>query len=133
MIIFLEKNTMISRILFILISIEIFYFSSLTSPPGGQKFLLIPITYHFVVFFLFSFLLILSINGKDKLKKRYLLITLITSISYAFLDEFHQSFIPGRNAGLQDIITDSAGIIFGIFIYSITKLKKTNKPNSIKK
>jgi len=124
MITFFEKNKIISRILFLLILIEIFYFSSLSSIPNTPKSLFIPIIYHFVVFFLFSFLLIVSITGTKRISIKHILIILIISIGYALLDEFHQSFIPGRDAGLQDIITDVTGIVVGIFFYLITKLKR---------
>lgn len=33
----------------------------------------------------------------------------------AALDEFHQYFIPGRNAALKDVLIDTAGGITGIF------------------
>lgn len=127
MINFLEKNRIISITFLILIAIEIFFFSSLSGPPGA-KFPIISIAYHFIIFFLFTFFLLASIKGKEKLKLRYLIIAIIISILYAFSDEFHQSFISGRNAGIKDILTDSAGIFSSILIY--TYIKKSSDKNS---
>lgn len=47
------------------------------------------------------------------------LYSLVISIGYSFLDEFHQYFIPGRYASLNDIIFDTLGIIFGIIVYKL--------------
>lgn len=38
---------------------------------------------------------------------------IILSILYAVADEFHQSFIPGRQMALLDICFDSVGILLG--------------------
>ena len=71
MIEWLEKNRYAAIILTVLIAAEIFYFSSI---PGGVsqpgKGINISIFYHFLVFFLFSFFLLLSIIGNKKIKIR---------------------------------------------------------------
>ncbi|MCX6799677.1 MAG: VanZ family protein [Candidatus Falkowbacteria bacterium] len=36
---------------------------------------------------------------------------------FSLSDEFHQSFIPGRNCSLFDIVCDSIGILIGTMIY----------------
>ncbi len=48
---------------------------------------------------------------------------LFFSILYSFSDEFHQSFVPGRNMALADICFDSAGVFLGYWM----KIKKTIK------
>lgn len=45
--------------------------------------------------------------------KKPLIWPIIISILYAILDEFHQSFVPGRNMALLDVCFDSAGILLG--------------------
>jgi len=127
MIKFLEKHRVFSFILTILIAIEIFYFSTLsgTSGPGGIS--ITPIIYHFVVFFLFCSFLLLAIKGTEKLKFKHIIIALIISIIYAISDEFHQSFTPGRDASIKDIMIDTAGIFLSIIILSIKKRKSKKK------
>jgi len=124
MIKWLEKNRGVSFILTFLIAIEIFFFSSI---PGtsitGIQISLIPTLYHFIVFFLFSFFLFTTIKGNKKIKPSYLLIVLIISISQSFLDEFHQMFVPFRDAGIRDILTNTAGIFSSIFIYLYSNRK----------
>jgi len=43
---------------------------------------------------------------------------------YGLLDEFHQSFVPGRSADLYDVMADSAGGLLGIaaLIFIVSKL-----------
>jgi uncharacterized membrane-anchored protein len=123
----LEKNRIISLIFTILIAAEIFFFSNKSFAPGAGGISLLPIVYHFVVFFLFSFFLLATIKGNKKLKISYLIIALILSIIYAILDEFHQSFVPGRNASMRDILTDSAGIILSLLIYFYTNKRNIKK------
>lgn len=125
MISFLEKKRAISIILTLIIALEIFYFSSLTGgsvSSGGIS--LLPLLYHFIVFFLFGFFLFVSIKGKENLKLKYLILVLVISVIYALLDEFHQTFIPGRDANFLDIATDTAGILSSICLYSYVQLKK---------
>ena len=35
---------------------------------------------------------------------------------YAVSDEFHQSFVPGRNAGLLDLAFDILGVVLGFYM-----------------
>lgn len=125
----LRKNRGISVIITVLIAIEIFVFSSI---PGGISgtggIIRISIIYHLVVFFLFNFFLLMSIKGNKNIKPIYIIITLIVSILYAFLDEFHQIFVPFRNPSIQDILTDTAGIFLStILIFYFNKKKSSSK------
>ena len=129
MIYWFEKHNKISWIVTIIIAIIIFYLSSLTfapGPPGGFPWQ--SIAYHFYAFlFLEAFLLISITKGK---KKDLIFLAIITAIIYAVLDEIHQLFVPTRAFTISDILTDSAGILFATFIYSLRFLnikKSTNE------
>lgn len=57
----------------------------------------------------------------------YLYICII-SILYACIDEFHQLFVPGRAGMIQDVMIDSIGIIFALFlIWLFINKKQLNK------
>ena len=43
-------------------------------------------------------------------------ISSILGVIYATSDEIHQSFIPGRSAQITDVMLDSLGVLFGIFV-----------------
>ncbi len=42
-----------------------------------------------------------------------LLLSLAVAVPYAALDEWHQSFVPGRGPGMRDVLIDSAGSLCG--------------------
>jgi VanZ family protein len=123
MIHWLEKHRVASAILAILITIEIFYFSTLQGGTGTGGIPFVSTAYHFIVFFLFSFFLLMAIKGKNKLKTKQILIVLAISIAHAILDEVHQSFVPFRDAGIRDVITDSLGIFSAMIVAKIANRK----------
>jgi len=123
MINWLEKNKTISLVITFLIIMEIFYFSSLSFGGGGGGSSWIPVTYHFVIFFLLGFFTLITLKGNRKIEKKFIIITILITISYAILDELHQLFVPFRSSSIQDILTDSLGIASSIIIYWIYNKK----------
>ncbi len=121
----LEKHRLISFTIMILLAIEIFWFSSLQFIGGGKSLSIISIAYHFIVFFLFSFFLFATIKRNKKITALQIFIVLIISTTYAISDEIHQSFVPSRDAGIRDILTNTSGIFFSMLIY-IYITKKSN-------
>ncbi len=62
-----------------------------------------------------------------KLRKKYCIgLSIIIGGIYAFTDEYHQSFVPGRSCELRDVIIDTNGIFLGVilFLVAIRILKK---------
>ncbi|MFV0527922.1 MAG: VanZ family protein [Lachnospiraceae bacterium] len=62
----------------------------------------------------------------------------IICVSFAALDEFHQSFVAGRTAAVKDVLIDSVGIFLGItvvriFCYSILTVFSGGKHKQAKK
>lgn len=49
----------------------------------------------------------------------------------AGVDEYHQSFVPGRSMQVQDVLIDSSGALFGmLLLYMIFKIREKKKPLS---
>ncbi|HEX2129320.1 MAG TPA: VanZ family protein [Solirubrobacterales bacterium] len=48
------------------------------------------------------------------LGRRALVAAAAISFAYAISDEYHQSFVPGRDADALDVVTDAAGIAFAL-------------------
>lgn len=72
---------------------------------------------HFFIYFCFELSLIFSLKFLNlKLKSIYKISIIIVGM-YAILDEFHQLFVDGRGAQLNDIIIDFFGAISAIVIY----------------
>ena len=52
--------------------------------------------------------------------------------SYAVSDEFHQTFVIGRDGNFMDVLIDSGGVLFGIIIsYALLFLKILKKGKTV--
>ena len=47
-----------------------------------------------------------------------LFLFLFLGMGYGALDEWHQSFVPGRDASVGDWVADSAGVMLGLVLFS---------------
>ncbi len=77
--------------------------------------------FHLAEYSILGFLLFRSIISDESLAFHPLYGSLLIGISFAILDEFHQSFVPGRHMSSIDMLFDSIGIVFGTFAYSKTR------------
>jgi VanZ family protein len=47
------------------------------------------------------------------------------SVVYGISDEYHQSFVPGRYAGVEDVLFDAMGAAIGIGVYHLYVRQQT--------
>lgn len=78
---------------------------------------------HFLVYLVLGILLLHTIYLFLKKLKVSSLIAVIFGFLFALSDEFHQTFIPGRSGELRDVLIDTVGIFFGVFIYVLMFLQ----------
>ncbi len=52
-------------------------------------------------------------------KSRWAVYSVLASVTMAFLDEFHQSFVPSRTSSLRDVALDATGALFSILLIRI--------------
>jgi len=64
-----------------------------------------------------------------KIPKKVLLLTFVLTVLCAALDEFHQSFVPGRCGTPVDVLVDSIGIIIGCILLAFLHYHIQNKRN----
>jgi VanZ family protein len=65
---------------------------------------------HFTEYFILSLLLLHALRaGTRDFGVRWALIVIFIVAGYAALDEFHQSFVPGRGAAVTDVMLDTSG------------------------
>ena len=94
----------------------IFYFSSL---PGTQ--LTIELPDKPIHMFLYSFMALLVVRALSgglpaRISSAVAGGALVVTVVYGVTDEFHQSFVPGRSADLQDLYADIAGAALGVSV-----------------
>jgi VanZ family protein len=54
-------------------------------------------------------------------RKHAILLTMVVGISYGLSDEWHQSFVPGRDASLWDALFNASGVAVAAFTYRILR------------
>jgi len=66
---------------------------------------------HFLEYFGLGVLLYVAASGFDRRERSGLMVIAVVSFAAAWgaLDEFHQSFVPGRDSSLKDLGFDVAG------------------------
>lgn len=52
------------------------------------------------------------------------LVALFISVLYAASDEWHQSFVPGRSACIEDVLLDSSAVLAAVFMTAFFKQSK---------
>ena len=97
----------------------IFYFSSKPRMDSGLEQLqsgleldfILRKGFHVFEYLIFTGLLYRAIKGSFILNQnRLLFYSIFFSILYAFLDEYHQTFVPTRTGSIYDVMVDSIGI-----------------------
>jgi VanZ family protein len=72
---------------------------------------------HVFEYSVFTLLLLYAIRaGRREWRWSWALITIFCVACYAGLDEFHQSFVPGRGASAWDSALDTAAGVLAIFV-----------------
>jgi VanZ family protein len=75
---------------------------------------------HFTEYFVLSMLILRAIRAGEKgTHLRWALITILIVAGYASLDEYHQSFVPGRQAAVHDVLIDTSGGITAQIVASL--------------
>jgi VanZ family protein len=115
----------------------IFFLSSLSYfPETVPSFFGFDMIAHFFEYYFFGCLLCRWFSSTDRYRKRRyaLLMTILIGTVYALSDEWHQSFVPGRNASLWDALFDAAGVVTGAATYPlILKSAFPGRERSVKK
>lgn len=87
---------------------------------------------HFSVYTCLGILLYLFMKTFEISNRKKVLISIVLAFLYACSDEIHQLFVGGRSGEFRDVLIDSCGAGFGIFVVWIIceiykKIKKQNK------
>ncbi len=108
------RKTLFKWLPAVLLMAAIFIFSSIPSkemPFFGVLDFLVKKSGHMLGYALLGFAYLRAFNTKSKWAY---LAALLAVMLYAFSDEFHQSFVPGRNSSIIDVAIDTAGAGLGM-------------------
>jgi len=102
----------------------IFYLSSIPDLKSEleQDFLLRKIA-HILEFAILTFLLIRAFAKQGLNNEKIAIYSIIFAIFYALTDEYHQTFVLGRQGTLKDIGIDSVGILLMSLVWYIKNRK----------
>ena len=104
----------------ILWGLIIFSFSSLQVGSSNEiywKDFVIKKTAHIVEYSILAVLLYRAMIGSDIEKKKAIIFAILIVSLYGFTDEFHQSFTPGREPRIRDVIIDTIGGALGVLTF----------------
>lgn len=54
--------------------------------------------------------------GNPRFRSRNAALPLVLAISFAFADEYHQSFVPSRGPSTTDVFFDATGAVIGVLL-----------------
>jgi len=73
---------------------------------------------HFFEYMIFALLYYRGLSYDRKVRKLfYFLLVLMTGFALAGLDEYYQSFVPGRDSDVMDVLADLIGVVAGTAIF----------------
>lgn len=70
---------------------------------------------HFTEYFILG-VIVLNVLVSFNIKRNILIYTAIFCILASIMDEFHQSFVEGRNGNIGDVLLDSSGSLIGSYL-----------------
>lgn len=98
-------------------------FSQLPSPPEPVLNYLLKKTAHFLEYAILGILWYRFFNLYPETRRFKMGLSILVSVLYAISDEYHQSFVPGRQPKTQDVVIDTLGVILGLYLYRKKKLE----------
>ena len=98
----------------------IFYLSSIPDLESGlkQDFILRKIA-HILEYAILTFLFLRALAKESLSVKKIAVFSLFFSLFYALSDEYHQTFVFGREGSLKDVGIDSIGVLLMSLVWYI--------------
>ncbi|MEI6561188.1 MAG: VanZ family protein [Verrucomicrobiota bacterium] len=82
---------------------------------------------HMTEFAFLALLLLRALSYDRGDARKWISSAWVLTVAYAASDEFHQSFVPGRNPSLVDVLIDSAGAALGLLICHLVLQHRAKK------
>ena len=110
---------------FVLWALIIFSFSATTTPAVSQvqwKNFVIKKAIHIAEYAFFTILLFRALKKSGINSGRALVYAFVSASIYGATDEYHQTYTPGRDSRIRDVIIDASGSLLAILIIKILPL-----------
>lgn len=103
---------------FYLYAALIFFLSSIPTLPSYPPFLFSDKLLHLIEYTVFGYLAARAFkNSKSSaLKVNFRLLAFLCGVIYGLSDEFHQLFVPNRQADIGDVGVDVLGTLLGVIL-----------------
>ena len=113
--------------------ILIFAQSSFPSPEQLPRFRYSDKVLHVMAYAVLAFLFSRALNSMRRWRNRpgmLFLFGVAAATFYGLSDEWHQSFVPGRNADFGDVAADFAGALVGswFYLHYLSRRLRSQKP-----
>ena len=82
---------------------------------------------HLLVYFVLGYLMISTLKEFRLVDKRTYIFAVILCVLYSISDEVHQYLVPGRSAGVIDVLIDTVGSSLGVWNWANKYKLKTRK------
>jgi VanZ family protein len=91
----------------------IFFVSAQPSLPSvpGRWDVLLKKGMHMLAYGILTGLYLRALRGPGRDDRRIRVVSIVLALAYALSDEYHQTFVPGRNGTLADVMIDGVGIL----------------------
>ena len=112
----------------LLYSAIIFYVSNQASLDSGLTLPYIDKVFHLGEYALYGMLVYRAVSHSFAWtdKKHHIILAFLCSVIFAVSDEWHQSYVPGRDASFADVFADILGVGIGIYGYLLYSKKAKN-------
>jgi VanZ family protein len=89
--------------------------------PLGQSTYLLSIGAHLVLYGFLAILLLIAFGSDGPPTRNEQIAAIAGAIAYGISDEFHQSFVPGRDASIFDLGVNSIGAALAVMTFTYVR------------
>lgn len=114
---------------FVAALVGVFWLSSLSRVPGANHYW--DKMLHAVGYSVLGVLALRAFHGGfERLRPEPTLYAALAVILWGISDEFHQSFVPGRDASPWDVFADAVGFVLAVSLFATLTLRsaRVNRP-----
>ena len=86
--------------------------------PPGFSIAMLSIVAHLFLYGVLATLLLVALERDGRATRSARLAAIVGAVLYGVSDEFHQSFVPGRDASLFDVGVNTIGAILAVTIWT---------------